>query len=225
MPRPASPARAALLDTVAARVVESGAGRVTVAIDGLSAAGKTSFGHELARTLSVTGRQVLRASLDDFKRPWDEEHPADRTSGEGYYRNAFDYDTVRKLLLDPARPGGSGLVALATIDPITQVDHSFRRVQMRDDAVLVVDGVFTMRPEIDGEWDLRVWLDVDDDLSVRRAIARDSKMLGGAHAAEQLQRNRYLASEQIYIDECDPRGHADVVIDNRDLDDPKLERI
>ena len=50
-------------------------------------------------------------------------------------------------------------------------------------------------------------------------------MLGGAQAAEELQRNRYLASEQIYIDECDPRGKADVVIDNRELDDPKVERI
>ncbi|HEY1737469.1 MAG TPA: uridine kinase [Acidimicrobiia bacterium] len=225
MPREGSPAREAVVDSVATRVIESGTGRVTVAIDGFSAAGKTNFGHELARTLSARGRQVLRASLDDFKRPWDEADQYDRTSGEGYYRNAFDYDAVRRLLLDPARPGGSGRAALCAIDPITQVDRSDRLVRMRDDAVVVVDGVFTMRPELDGEWDVRVWLDVDAELSVKRAIARDAKMVGGARAAEDVQRNRYLASELIYIDECDPRHHADVVIDNSQLDDPKVERI
>ncbi|HEY3834559.1 MAG TPA: uridine kinase [Acidimicrobiia bacterium] len=225
MPRPGTEARAAVIDTVAERVVGLGVGRATVAIDGLSAAGKTSFGHELARALAALGRQVLRASLDDFKRPWDEKDQYDRTSGEGYYRNAFDYDAVRRLLLDPARPGGSGIGALCAIDPITQVDHSTRAVRMRDDAVVVVDGVFTMRPELEGVWDLRVWLDVDPELSVRRATARDAKMIGGARFAEELQRSRYLASELMYIDECDPRGHADVVIDNSKLDDPKVERI
>jgi uridine kinase len=82
-PPAASLGRAALLDRVAERNLSSGDGRLRGAVDGLTAAGKTSFGHELAERISGAGRPVLRASLDDFKRPWEDRHLYDRGSGEG----------------------------------------------------------------------------------------------------------------------------------------------
>lgn len=56
------------------------------AIDDLTAAGETSFGHELAAALRGL---AMRASMEDFKHPWHHarEHGYDRVSGEGYYRN------------------------------------------------------------------------------------------------------------------------------------------
>lgn len=101
MPAAAGPARAAVLDHVAGRICGLGRRRLRVAVDGPTAAGKSSLGHELVALVAATGRDVLRASLDDFERPWRERHRYDRVSGEGYYRNAFDNDAVRRLLLDP----------------------------------------------------------------------------------------------------------------------------
>ena len=43
-------------------------------IDGFTAAGKTSFGHELAEQISRAGRPTLRPCLDDFKKPWRDRH-------------------------------------------------------------------------------------------------------------------------------------------------------
>jgi hypothetical protein len=126
-----------------------GYGRLRVGIDGLTASGKTSFGHELAEWISDAGRAVLRASLDDFKKPWRDRHLYDRESGEGYYRNAFDYAAVTQLLLEPAGDAGSGNCVLCSIDPLTQVDHSAVITPAAPDAVLVVDGVFAFRSEID----------------------------------------------------------------------------
>src|SRR5262245_45967137 len=88
-PTLASDDRAAVLEHVAELVDGVGSKRLRIAVDGRTAAGKTSFGHELARALAVRGRPVFRASLDDFKRPWREAHLYDRVTGEGYYRNAF----------------------------------------------------------------------------------------------------------------------------------------
>jgi hypothetical protein len=144
--RRASAERAALLEHVAGRILASGSGRLRVAIDGRTAAGKTSFGHELAERLSTVGRPVLRASLDDFKKPWSDRHLYDRESGEGYYRNAFDYATVRRLLLEPAAAAGSGDCVLCSIDPLTQIDHSAVIARAAPDAVLIVDGVFASAP-------------------------------------------------------------------------------
>ena len=219
-----SPERAVVVDRIVGRILRFGPRRVRVAVDGLTASGKTSLGHELAQRVAAAGRVVLRASLDDFKRPWSESHLYDRVSGEGYYRNAFDSGAARRLLLDPAAPGGSGRVALCSVDPLTQIDHSGVLVDMPTDGVLVVDGVFAFRPQLDMCWDLRIWLDVDPDLSVRRGVARDAEREGGAEQAEALHRDRYLAAEDLYIDEVRPMARAEVVVDNTDFSRPRLLR-
>lgn len=223
-PPAAGPVRAGMVDGVADLVLARGSDRLRVGIDGLTAAGKTSFGHELARALAAQGRPVLRASLDDFKRPWAEAHRYDRVTGEGYYRNAFDLAATRRLLLGPAAPDGDGVVALCSIDPLTQLDHATETVAMTDDAILVVDGVFAFRPELDDAWDLRIWLDIDPDLSVRRGTERDAAMEGDAAAAEALHRDRYLPAERLYLAEVDPLSFVDVVIDNSTFERPRLLR-
>ena len=213
-PTGASAQRRALIDEVATDLLARGAGRPRVAVDGFTAAGKTSFGHELAEALSRTGRPVLRASLDDFKRPWAERHRYDRESGEGYYRNAFDYDALSRLLLGPFAAADAAGCALCSIDPLTQTDHSTELTPIEPDAVLVVDGVFALRRELDHHWDYRIWLDVPEDVSLRRGRARDGAVDGAVH------RSRYLPAERIYLADADPVGRADVVIDNADFDRP-----
>jgi uridine kinase len=87
--------------------------------------------------------------MDDFKNPWSEAHEKgyDRVSGEGYYRNAYDFVSSRNLLLGPARRGGSGKVVLCAHDPLTREDHRSKVVTAPTDAVLIVDSVFAFRPE------------------------------------------------------------------------------
>jgi uridine kinase len=223
-PPEAGPHRAAVLDRVAGLIGGLGDQRLRVAIDGFTAAGKTSLGHELAHRIAGRGRRVLRTSLDDFKRPWRDRHLYDRESGEGYYRNAFDADAARRLLLEPAAPGGDGVVALCSIDPITQIDHSSVTTPMPADGVLIVDGMFAFRPEIDHHWDPRIWVGVDAELSVRRGAERDAVMVGSKDAAEALARQRYLVAEQIYLAEVDPLSFVEVIIDNTDFARPRLVR-
>jgi uridine kinase len=87
-----------------------------------------------------------------------------------------------------------------------------------DNAVLIVDGVFACRPEINAHWDFRVWLEIDPQQSLRRGAARDQDWAGSE--AEAVHRDRYLPAEELYLAEVDPRRLVDVVIDNRDLARP-----
>lgn len=217
------PQRATVLRVVADRIGAIDTGRVRVAIDGPTAAGKTSFGHELASALSDDGRDVFRASLDDFKRPWAERHDYDRFTGEGYYRNAYDHEAVQSLLLEPASPDGDGVVALCSIDPITQVCHDGTTVQMPADGVLIVDGLFTLRPELAALWEFRVWLEVDGELSIERGAARDADRDGLKEAA-RLHRDRYGPALDLYLAEADPMAQAEVIIDNTDFESPRVLR-
>jgi uridine kinase len=225
LPAPASSARTELIAGVAARVARIGPGRLRVAIDGRTASGKTSFGHELAAALRAIGRPTARASMDDFKNPWREarELGYDRVSGEGYYRNAYDFDSARNLLLGPAGADGSGKLVLCAHDPLTGEDHRDKKICAPPDTVLIVDSVFAFRPEYEPFWEYRIWLEVDAALALRRGVARDTPMEGAADAA-RVHRDRYEAAVMIYIAEVGPLSLADLVIDNRDFARPRIVR-
>jgi uridine kinase len=222
-PAPVSAERTRLISDVAARVAALGQGRLRVAVDGRTCAGKTSFGHELAAALRGLGRPTMRASLDDFKNPWREarELGYDRLTGEGYYRNAYDFRSAQDLLLGPAGPGGSGAVALCGHDPLTGEDHRGEVISAPPDAVLIVDSVFALRPEYNEFWEYRIWLEVDAGLALRRGIARDAAR-EGTEGATRVHRDRYGAAEAIYLADVDPLRLADLVIDNQDFARPRI---
>jgi uridine kinase len=111
---------------------------------------------------------------------------------------------------------------LCSIDPLTQRDHSSVIVQAPSDAVLIVDGVFAFRPQINEHWDLRIWLEVDPEVSIQRGITRDQGREGTE--AEALHRNRYLPAERLYMSEVDPARLAEVVINNTAFDHPRIIR-
>ena len=221
-PSSTTEARASVVSTVAERVTAQLPGRVMIGIDGRTGSGKTTFGHELAQVLAAQGLTVLRASLDDFKRPWADRHLYDRESGEGYFRNAFDYHALARLLFEPFTDQSPHGVALCALDPITQVDHSTTRVTVPETAVLIVDGVFAFRDEINQWWTLRVWLDVDRECSTARGIGRDRAREGDQ--TEALHRDRYGTAEAVYLTEADPLARADIVINNDDFGVPFIVR-
>src|SRR5271169_2054688 len=222
-PEPTSAFRTALIESVADTVSAVSRSRVRVAIDGRTGAGKTSFGHELASALRRLGRPTLRASLDDFKHPWRDarERGYDRVTGEGYYRNAYDFRSAVDLLLVPAGPGGSGEVVLCAHDPLTGADHRATFVTASDDAVLIVDSVFALRPEYDAYWDFRIWLEVESQVAVARGIGRDLDA-EGIDEATRVRRDRYGPAEEIYIAEVRPISKSDLIIDNNDFPRPKI---
>ncbi len=227
-PAPArqSGARVRLIDRLAHVIADLSAGRLRVAIDGHTGAGKTTFGHELAAALRHRGRPTAQASLDDFKHPWRHasEQGYDRVTGAGYYRNAYDFDAARNLLLIPSGPNGSGHVALCAHDPLTGEDHRSTLVELPSDTVLIVDSVFALRLEYNDLWDYRIWLEVDREVTVRRGIERDSGR-EGIDAATEVHRGRYYLAESIYLAEVNPRAIADTVIDNSDFSAPRVLRL
>ncbi len=209
---PAGPSsRLEVIGEVADRIVRLSPGRLRVAIDGRAGAGKTSLGHELGAAIRRRGRPTLRASLDDFKHPWRHarEHGYDRTTGAGYYRNAYDFESARELLLRPSGPDGTGGVVLCAHDPLTGQDHRQVVVLAPQDSVLIVDSVFAFRPEYDEFWDFRIRLEVDPAVAVERGVFRDQAREGAEDAA-RVHRERYGTAEELYASQVGPRERADV---------------
>jgi uridine kinase len=147
--------------------------RVAIGVDGPDAAGKSTFADRLA---ALMGPAVLRASLDDFQRPREERYRRGRFSPQGYYLDAFDHAAARRVLLDPFL-AGAATVRTATFDhrADTAIEEAAADVPSR--AVLIVDGMFLLRPELRSAWALSVYLHVSGDESLRRG-KREGRRVG-----------------------------------------------
>lgn len=197
-----------------------------VAIDGVDGSGKTTLADELAATIEgLQQRQVIRGSIDDFAQPSDIRYRRNPESGDSYFFDAFDYPSARAVLLDPLGPRGNRQFRLAAFDILSDryVDAPLRTAAV--DAVLLCDGVFLQRPELDDCWDFRVWVDAPFDVTVARAVARDAARGGGEYdvaARRARYERRYVPGQQIYLARCQPHERADVVVDNADLLNPSI---
>jgi uridine kinase len=202
-----------VLDALAAEIVSLyGSGRVVVAIDGIDGAGKTHFADDLAATLVATGHAVFRASIDDFHRSRAERHARGADSPEGYYRDSFDYSTFRRVLMEPFRLGGSTAFVTAAFDHRRDAPVPAKWRTGPRDAILIVDGIFLLRPELAGLWNYSVWLDVPRETAEERMLARDG-------ASESVE--RYRGGQELYLAEASPRTAASAIIDNRDFEHPR----
>jgi len=161
--------------------------------------------------------------MDDFKYPWRHarEHGYDRVTGQGYYRNAYDFESARELLLRPAGPEGTGDVVLCANDPLTGVEHKAVTVVASVDAILIVDTVFAFRREYDEFWDFRIWLEVDPEVALARGVARDQDSEGYEEAV-LVHRDRYGVAEELYLAEVDAPRRADLVLENSDFSKIRL---
>jgi uridine kinase len=183
-----------------------------VAIDGPDAAGKTTIADQLARELERLGRSVIRASLDGFHNPRHVRYRRGALSPDGYYLDSFDLSAVRINLLEPLGPGGSLRFRTAVFDHRTDhpIDTPFQRAA--PDAVLLFDGIFLMRPELDDGWDYRIFVDVSPETSLRRGLSRDRSWMGPE--SSQRYRQRYLPAQAIYVREVNPAAKADARVMN-----------
>ncbi len=203
-----------------------GQGVLRVAIDGIDAAGKTTLADELAELLERTDRPVLRASIDGFHHPASVRHlRSEEQPAHSYYEDSFDCRTLRSLLLDPLGPGGDHIVRTRVFDFRTDLPIKEAPTRVQPGTVLLFDGVFLLRPELEGCWDLSVFVQVDPAISLQRASKRDVGLFGASDATEQRYRERYLPGQELYMSLVRPDQRAHVLIDKNDPTTPRLLRI
>jgi uridine kinase len=208
-----------LLSRIALDISGLPSDRVTqVGIDGVDAAGKTTFANEVAKELELLGRTVIRASVDGFHNPKLIRYQRGRTSPEGFFRDSYDYAALKRLVLDPLSPNGSGRYRLAVFDFLMDKAISADEAQAYPGAVLVFDGIFLHRPELRAYWDCSIFLDVRFEVSIPRGARRGIGF--GSPDPESAENVRYVEGQKRYLLECEPKRYATLVVDNNNLAAP-----
>ena len=172
-----------------------------VAIDGHPAASPGALADALVGPLRSRARPVLRVSAEWFLRPASLRFERGRTDPDSYYDDRLDLAGLRRELLDPLGPGGSGLYLPTLWDPETDRASRAQYETAPAGAVLILDGTLLLGREL--PLDLTVHLRLSAGARERRVSS-----------AERWALPAYARYER----EADPERSADVLIR---LDDPR----
>jgi uridine kinase len=214
-----------LLDHLAGRIIELQRPHpIRVGLDGPDAAGKTTLAEELVAPLEGYGRPVIRASIDGFHNPARIRYARGSVAPEGYYCDSFNYGMLTESVLAPLGPGGSRRYSAAVFDYRTDSPLPIEIRVAEENAILLFDGVFLLRPELAEYWDFTIFVHASFEVTLARAEQRDAAFLGSVEEVRKRYQQRYIPGQKLYFAECRPQERAQVVIDNSDPSHPVIIR-
>jgi hypothetical protein len=200
-PEPVVPERLldVLADLVAARA--PGDQALRVGVDGAPPAGPGRLADALVDPLRLRGRAAVRVSAEGFLRPASVRLEQGRTDPDAFYTDRLDLAGLRRELLDPLGPGGTGAYLPSLWDPVRDRATRAGYEQAPPGAVLLLDGTMLLGAGL--PLDLVVHLRLSAGALARRTPEAEAWT---------------LPAYQRYEDEVDPAGLADVVVR---ADDPR----
>lgn len=167
-----------------------------VAFDGLAGSGKTTVANAARRASG--GRAVTIVAADDFYQP-DERNWRCWTPRQGYERY-FDHVRLESELLRPLRQRRTA--RFSTFDWQHRAPGPCRSVEPRD--IVVVEGVFLLKPRLRPYWDASVWVQTPRDVRERRLKAR------GEGDRDWIE--RWMRAEDYYLEVDHPAEAATFVV-------------
>ncbi|MDF9812019.1 hypothetical protein M2266_001250 [Streptomyces sp. SPB162] len=190
-----------LADRVAGLTPTAAVPWLRVAVDGAPAAGPAALADALAAELPARGHRVLRVRAADFWRPASLRFEYGREDSDAYYDLWLDTGALRREVLDPLAPGGSGRVLPSLWDAATDRATRAGYVELPPGGVLLLDGQLLLGQGL--ELDLTVHLRLSPAALARRTPDEE---------------HWTLPAFGRYADEVRPAEAADVLVH---ADDPR----
>jgi uridine kinase len=180
-------------------------GFALVSIDGPGGSGKSTLAAELAGRLTASQR-VTVVHGDDFYRPMSAEDRLLLSPQDGYDRY-FDWQRLRDQVLMPLASGApaqyqrydwpTGDLAAGELHHVPQ------------SGTVIAEGVYTARPELEGYYDLTVWVEAPREVCMRRLDERRHDHGPGNW------NERWRAAEEYYFAVTQPAARLDLTVRGR----------
>lgn len=180
-----------------------------IGIDGLGGAGKSTVSEQIADLLRAQGHSVTLLHIDDFIHPRAVRYREDVPAWQCYYDLQWKYEPLLELL-DSVRRNGAFRGTLLLYDKEND-GYVPTETEILKDGIVIVEGVFLQRPELEGQFDLTVYIDVPEEIRLQRVLRRDS-YIGDTKAIAEKYERRYFPAERFYVEKCRPAECADYTV-------------
>jgi len=201
-----------MADAIVSRLKqERNAAPLIVAVSGIDASGKSTLSRRAVEALTARGLTAVVISVDDWHNPPEKRFSANN-SAEHFYHNAFRFPELFQILIHPLRR----LRELQVTIGLTRrpPNGAFRKTyDFRGVDVVIVEGIFLLKREFRGNYDLTFWVDCSFQTALARALQRNQEGLSGGEIVRDYQ-TIYFAAQKLHFAKDAPRENADFVIEN-----------
>lgn len=187
-----------------------------VGVDGSDGSGKSHFAKELSE--AVSDRNVITAvcSIDNFHNQKAIRYKKGRNSALGFFEDSHNIVLLKSELLEPVRNGQK--VVKSSIFDCASDQEVIQVLDISKIDVVLFEGLFLNRDELESFWDISIYLSTDFSVSVARGNARFGLNLDPEHESNA----RYVEGNRIYQRKCQPLIRAGIVVDNNDLNNARI---
>ena len=169
-----------------------------IGVDGQGGSGKSTLAREVVRRL---GCSAVVVEGDDFYREMPDEERVVLTAEQGF-EQYFDWRRLRREVLE----------SVARADDVLRYQrYNWDRATMGEwvelpmPGVVIVEGVYTLRPQLRDLVDVKVYVNASKEVRTQRQIDR------GQDSNEWIR--RWIAAEDFYVATWEPRAVADLVVE------------
>lgn len=180
---------------------------VSVGIDGLGGAGKSTIAEEVRTELEAAGVQVVLLHIDDLITPRAVRYNKNFPEWECYYVLQWRYDYFTEKL-EILKKGGKTEIELYDKDNDSYITEKFSTAGR---TVILTEGIFLQRKELDGSFDLTVYIDLPENIRFERVLCRD-RYIGNDEEIRAKYEGRYFPAERRYVEEYSPSLRADITV-------------
>lgn len=193
-----------------------------VAFDGVDTSGKTTLADNVYTSMKKQNiYNPVRVQIDKFHNPKEIRVQKGDLSPEGFFLDSFNIPAIFDNVIIPIKNGAdsiiSGIYDYKTDNPIL-----YSKIPVDMNSVILFDGIFMHRDELFEQWDLSIFLDVTFETVLSRAISRDLHLFGSEENIKNRYEEKYIPGEKIYLNTCNPKERASLVVDNNDFKSPVI---
>jgi uridine kinase len=193
------------------------AGRaLLVALSGIDGSGKGYLSSQIADRLTALSIRTALLHLDGWLNlppvRFGKERP-----GEHFYEHAFRFEEMFARLVLPLRQTRS-IHLVADFTEETAIAYRPHTYQFEDIEVILLEGIFLLKPAFRNHYDLTVWIDCTFETALERALQRGQEDLPESETIQAYQ-TIFFPAQRVHFDRDNPRAAAELIV----INDPRLE--
>lgn len=190
-----------------------------IGITGVDNAGKTEFASALHQFLNASSVKTALINLDDFHNPKKIRYQLSNPV-ESYTKHAFNLNLLANELLAPLKRDGQLDYKNTLLDLDTDDFTKEKHFKVTPNSVVILEGVLLFRPPIDQYIDYRIFIDIDFEQMVPRAVKRDG---GDIEEVTKVYKNKRIPIQEQFFREFRPKDQSDIVVNNNDFLNPMID--
>lgn len=188
-----------------------------VGISGIDCSGKSTVADQLSQMLNNGGFTTYTVHVDDFLYERKIRN-ANSNQADGYYYETFNFNKLFGEIIIPLRKREKFCKLVEVLDWENDTNYT-KEYKFDTPCIVIVEGVLLFKKQFVNLFDYKIWIDIDFELGLSRALRRERDVNYYKDKEEIINRylNRFYEGQKLYFEYDEPSKSCDYIISAMDM--------